>query len=143
MKYQEGCFELFGFDFLLDAREKVYLLEANLNPACNAERNPVLKQESEEMTKSMIALVTESRPSEKWVRLYGASSTLDSASETGEANSSPSEMEIKPYYQYQLTDDESLIAYIRYRNRVVARMVRLAEGFLCRGVFDVLKGEGK
>jgi hypothetical protein len=60
MKCREFCFELFGFDFLLDAREKVYLLEVNLNPAFNDELHSFLKQDMEEMTKSMTALVTES-----------------------------------------------------------------------------------
>ena len=36
IKYQDGCFELFGFDLLIDAAEKVHLLEVNLNPACDS-----------------------------------------------------------------------------------------------------------
>ena len=80
IKYQDGCFELFGFDFLVDANQKLYLLEINLNPACNAERHPKLKQESEVMTSTMIALITESKPTDKWVKLFGAANSLDSSS---------------------------------------------------------------
>ncbi len=46
-------------------------MEVNLNPSCSAERNPKLKEESEAMTKSMIELVTESKPSDKWEKLQG------------------------------------------------------------------------
>jgi D-alanine-D-alanine ligase-like ATP-grasp enzyme len=46
IRYQDGCFELFGFDFLIDSNNKVYLLEVNLNPACSSERNNKLKAEA-------------------------------------------------------------------------------------------------
>lgn len=39
IKYQEGCFELFGFDALFDEGRKLWLLEVNLNPACSSERD--------------------------------------------------------------------------------------------------------
>lgn len=34
------------------------------------------------MSSTMIALVTESRPTDKWVKLFGAANSLDSSSET-------------------------------------------------------------
>ena len=40
LKYQTGCFELLGYDFLLDNTGRLYLMEINLNPACQAERHP-------------------------------------------------------------------------------------------------------
>ena len=46
LKHQDGCFELFGFDFLLDCDGRLYLLEINLNPSCSAERHAQLQEES-------------------------------------------------------------------------------------------------
>jgi D-alanine-D-alanine ligase-like ATP-grasp enzyme len=46
LKHQDGCFELFGFDFLLDNDGRLYLLEINLNPSCSAERHAQLQEES-------------------------------------------------------------------------------------------------
>ena len=36
IKYQRGCFELFGFDFFIDQHQKLSLLEINLNPSCDS-----------------------------------------------------------------------------------------------------------
>lgn len=50
-------------------------------------------------------------------------------------------MEIKPYYQYQLTDDESLIGLIKYKNRVFNRVFYLVECYLYRMVLSKLQGK--
>ena len=36
------CFEIFGFDFILDADQEVWLIEVNTNP-CIEESSPLLK----------------------------------------------------------------------------------------------------
>ena len=36
LKYTEGTYELFGYDFLLNEQGKMYLLEINLDPACHS-----------------------------------------------------------------------------------------------------------
>lgn len=38
-----GCFEIFGFDFILDSELNPYLLEVNINPAMFLD-TPVLEQ---------------------------------------------------------------------------------------------------
>jgi hypothetical protein len=46
---QQGCFQLLGFDFLLDAGARLHLLEVNLNPACASQRHPPLQKEAQAM----------------------------------------------------------------------------------------------
>jgi hypothetical protein len=47
-------------------------------------------------------------------------------------------MTIKPYYQYQISEDESLIAYIRHKNRVVGKMINISQKFLYQNVMKKL-----
>ena len=39
----KACFEIFGFDFLVDSNYETWLLEVNTNP-CLEESSPVLKK---------------------------------------------------------------------------------------------------
>jgi D-alanine-D-alanine ligase-like ATP-grasp enzyme len=54
LRYQEGCFELLGFDFLMNSQGKLFLLEVNLNPACASSRDKKLKEETEAMAQTML-----------------------------------------------------------------------------------------
>lgn len=47
-------------------------------------------------------------------------------------------MTIKPYYQYQISKDESLIAYIRHKNRVIGKMMDISQKFLYQTVMKKL-----
>lgn len=40
---RKHCFEIFGFDFMIDAKYNLWLLEINTNP-CLEESSPLLKQ---------------------------------------------------------------------------------------------------
>ena len=64
---QQGCFELYGFDILLDDTCKPWLLEVNLSPAC-AERTDWLKDMLDSMIEGLLRIVIDK---EKKEPLYG------------------------------------------------------------------------
>lgn len=41
--YKKYCFEIFGYDFIIDQQFKVWLIEVNTNP-CIELSSPLLKQ---------------------------------------------------------------------------------------------------
>ena len=41
-EHRQFCFEIFGFDFIVDKNEQVYLIEVNTNP-CIEESSGILK----------------------------------------------------------------------------------------------------
>lgn len=53
---KRGCFELFGFDVLLDANYRLWLLEVNLSPACEA-RTPWLDEMLGAMSEGLLTIV--------------------------------------------------------------------------------------
>jgi hypothetical protein len=80
----------------------------------------------------MISLVTEGTKSDKWVAVFGEKPehtllTDDSKLEDG--------LQIKPYYQYELNEDESIIAMVRNRNRLLNKMGHLLNYYVHRVAF--------
>lgn len=43
MNDRKHCFEIFGYDFMIDSEFKVWLIEVNTNP-CLDESSPLLKK---------------------------------------------------------------------------------------------------
>jgi hypothetical protein len=56
IEHRPNCFELYGFDFMIDRNLQSWLLEVNLSPAC-AERTPWLTQMLDRMTDGMFDLL--------------------------------------------------------------------------------------
>jgi tubulin monoglycylase TTLL3/8 len=74
---RQGCFELYGFDILLDEHCCPWLLEVNLSPAC-AERTDWLKEMLDAMAGSLFAIILdgdkgeepEESPSYGWRKVH-------------------------------------------------------------------------
>lgn len=53
---KQNCFELFGFDFVVDKDLKLWLIEVNMSPAC-AERQPWLVDMLDDMASGVVNLI--------------------------------------------------------------------------------------
>jgi hypothetical protein len=56
IEHKSNCFEIYGFDFMLDQKLKPWLLEVNLSPAC-AERTEWLVKMLDNMTKGLFNIL--------------------------------------------------------------------------------------
>jgi hypothetical protein len=56
IKQKSNCFELFGFDFLVDKNLKLWLLEVNMSPACS-ERADWLTEMLDDMSEGVLDLI--------------------------------------------------------------------------------------
>ena len=59
LEHKQGCFELFGFDIILDTLFNPWLLEVNLSPAC-AERVSWLSEKLQDMSDGLLNIVLSS-----------------------------------------------------------------------------------
>jgi hypothetical protein len=73
VEHKEGCFEVYGFDVLLDERLSPWLLEVNLSPACAAGRAPWLAEMLRQMGEGLLRIVLKEDTLEP---LYSASCEL-------------------------------------------------------------------
>lgn len=53
MEHQKNCFEIYGFDIILDTDLNPWLIEVNLSPACN-ERTPWLIKMLDDMSLDLL-----------------------------------------------------------------------------------------
>ena len=54
----QNCFELFGFDFIIDANLKCWLLEANMSPACSERQTqPWFQEMTQTMCDGMVNII--------------------------------------------------------------------------------------
>ncbi len=51
-----NCFELYGFDFVIDKKLNCWLIEANMSPAC-AERTPWLTEMLGDMSDGLLSIL--------------------------------------------------------------------------------------
>ena len=58
VRHSNNCFELYGFDFILDSKLRPWLLEVNLSPAC-MERTDWLTEMLDAMADGMIEILEE------------------------------------------------------------------------------------
>ena len=64
--HKEGCFQVFGFDVIIDQNYQSYILEVNLSPAC--EEREFLRQYLEEMADGLINRIEGGQPI-GWIQL--------------------------------------------------------------------------
>ena len=51
-----NCFELYGYDFVIDKKLNCWLIEANMSPAC-AERTPWLTEMLDDMSDGLLSIL--------------------------------------------------------------------------------------
>ncbi len=56
IEHRQNCFELYGFDFIIDDRLNPWLIEVNLSPAC-CERTDWLKAMLEKMGDGLVSII--------------------------------------------------------------------------------------
>ena len=56
IEHKPNCFEMYGFDFMLDRKLNPWLLEVNLSPAC-AERTEWLVDMLDRMTDGLFDMI--------------------------------------------------------------------------------------
>lgn len=94
-----GCFELYGFDILIDSNFTPWLLEVNLSPAC-AERNEWITQTLDNMAEGLLNIILDNAAqdplynsnfepqkslvgdSQEWVLLYKGENNMEEVSYT-------------------------------------------------------------
>lgn len=55
--FEANRFELLGFDVILDRNKKLWLLEINMNPACEVRRSEKLEHTADKMIADMMVIV--------------------------------------------------------------------------------------
>ena len=53
---KSNCFELYGYDFVIDKKLNCWLIEANMSPAC-AERTPWLTEMLDDMSDGLLSIL--------------------------------------------------------------------------------------
>jgi len=85
------------------------------------------------MAQTMLSLVTQRQSTIKWQQILGP--TYSSKDDDSDIIRS-SEIEVKPFYKDILGEEESLIALIRHRKRVIYRLGEIVKKYWLRRMVD-------